>query len=162
MNNEVLELLDKTSKLDLSKIKARVTKENSWTDEHASVVENQYKMFFSLIGSNLGDGLSPPTTDIDLFWHAHIIHTMKYAKDCKSIHGKFLHHHPLNESSSIESDSAKVFCDVFSVQLSLEEISALQISNDNMSQCSERGCKGHSDDDIIQCTGNGDDWDDNH
>lgn len=35
-----------------------------------------------------------PTVDIDSVWHAHILDTAKYAQDCDSIFGFFLHHFP--------------------------------------------------------------------
>ncbi len=35
-----------------------------------------------------------PTGDVDEIWHEHILHTNKYALDCKKLFGKFLHHFP--------------------------------------------------------------------
>ena len=35
-----------------------------------------------------------PTDDIDMIWHAHILDTEQYAKDCNHLFGEFLHHEP--------------------------------------------------------------------
>jgi hypothetical protein len=35
-----------------------------------------------------------PSKEIDKFWHAHILDTMKYAEDCQQVFGYFLHHFP--------------------------------------------------------------------
>jgi len=35
-----------------------------------------------------------PSKEVDAFWHAHILDTMKYAEDCEEIFGYFLHHFP--------------------------------------------------------------------
>ena len=35
-----------------------------------------------------------PMFDVDIFWHYHILDTMKYAADCDAIFGYFLHHFP--------------------------------------------------------------------
>jgi hypothetical protein len=35
-----------------------------------------------------------PQFDVDIFWHYHILDTMKYAVDCDNVFGYFLHHFP--------------------------------------------------------------------
>jgi hypothetical protein len=35
-----------------------------------------------------------PLFDVDIFWHYHILDTMKYAADCEQVFGYFLHHFP--------------------------------------------------------------------
>jgi hypothetical protein len=32
--------------------------------------------------------------DVDEFWHTHILQTMKYADDCETMFGTFVHHAP--------------------------------------------------------------------
>jgi hypothetical protein len=36
----------------------------------------------------------PPTKDIDMFWHAHILDIHHDEADCDRIFGYFLHHNP--------------------------------------------------------------------
>jgi hypothetical protein len=35
-----------------------------------------------------------PLFDVDIFWHYHILDTLKYAADCENVFGYFLHHFP--------------------------------------------------------------------
>ncbi|MBD2018613.1 hypothetical protein H6F43_00245, partial [Leptolyngbya sp. FACHB-36] len=35
-----------------------------------------------------------PTWEIDQVWHCHILDTDKYAKDCDTLFGQFIHHFP--------------------------------------------------------------------
>lgn len=37
-----------------------------------------------------------PSPDVDEIWHAHILHTREYARDCEDVFGPggFLHHSP--------------------------------------------------------------------
>ncbi len=35
-----------------------------------------------------------PSEEIDEIWHAHILDTRKYIKDCQAIFGEYLHHYP--------------------------------------------------------------------
>ena len=44
---------------------------------------------------------------VDTFWHAHILHTKKYSKDCAHIFGKFLHHTPETRTSFRRINSRK-------------------------------------------------------
>jgi hypothetical protein len=46
-----------------------------------------------------------PLFDVDIFWHYHILDTMKYAADCEQIFGYFLHHFPYS-GLRVEDDEA--------------------------------------------------------
>ncbi len=47
-----------------------------------------------MLAENDGKTISPWSDDLDLFWHEHILDTMKYAQDCKCIFGHFIQHDP--------------------------------------------------------------------
>ncbi|MDB5962986.1 MAG: hypothetical protein JWP59_4280, partial [Massilia sp.] len=59
-----------------------------------------------------------PTADVDAFWHFHILDTVKYARDCASAFGYFLHHKPdvefddddQQEELADEAGSAAAYC----------------------------------------------------
>ncbi len=36
----------------------------------------------------------PPSREIDYVWHAHILDTRSYQRDCRLIFGRFIHHDP--------------------------------------------------------------------
>lgn len=63
-----------------------------WSQHLINEVERQYRQFLKL--SALPGPVVVPTKLIDVFWHAHILDTRKYAEDCDQIFGRFLHHFP--------------------------------------------------------------------
>jgi hypothetical protein len=60
---------------------------------HADFCAKQYKRWLFLRRRFEGE-LMPPTKDIDMFWHAHILDTYQYEADCDRIFGYYLHHNP--------------------------------------------------------------------
>src|SRR5687767_6601564 len=82
--------------LDLGLIKMKLTdpeEGQGWSREYADRVEIGYKRFLTLL-AKYPDEVIACTKDVDRFWHAHILDTMKYADDCAQIFGFFLHHYP--------------------------------------------------------------------
>ncbi len=80
--------------LDAIKIKLLDPKEGKgWSREYADQMEVAYKRFLFL-SVKYPEMPTVPTTDIDTFWHYHILDTMKYAEDCQNVFGFFLHHFP--------------------------------------------------------------------
>jgi len=84
------------AQLDFSMIRMKLSDVNEgmgWSTEKLDFVEDRYRKFLTL---NL---LYPdldivPTSDIDTFWHAHILDTEKYQEDCSRVFGRMLHHFP--------------------------------------------------------------------
>lgn len=64
-----------------------------WTVTDAMHCMRLYKNFLLLFKLYPGESLVP-TREIDEFWHAHILYTKKYHRDCISIFGHYLHHEP--------------------------------------------------------------------
>lgn len=64
-----------------------------WTREEADRHELEYKRFLALV-AKYPDDVITPDTNVDKFWHGHILDTMKYAEDCQAVFGYFLHHFP--------------------------------------------------------------------
>jgi hypothetical protein len=64
-----------------------------WNSETADKVEEKYKMWLFL-KRKYENELVPPSRDIDVFWHAHILDTHAYFRDTAAIFGKYLHHYP--------------------------------------------------------------------
>jgi hypothetical protein len=84
------------SMLDLDAIKVKLMHMESgegWSLEYASAVEREYRRFLYLM-KTYPDEPTAPLTDVDTFWHYHILDTMKYAADCEQVFGFFLHHFP--------------------------------------------------------------------
>jgi hypothetical protein len=91
-NNE----FEAISELDLDPIKVKLMHKESgegWTLEYANAVESEYRRFLYLM-KMFPNEQTAPLFDVDVFWHYHILDTMKYADDCESVFGYFLHHFP--------------------------------------------------------------------
>jgi len=84
--------------LDLESVKSRATDPElgeGWTREYADSIETAYKTYLTMLvkyPDHAEDILL--SKDVDEFWHTHILQTMKYADDCESVFGQFLHHSP--------------------------------------------------------------------
>ena len=82
--------------LDLDPIKFKLMDANEgygWTRAEADRQETEYKRFLALVAKFPEEAIVP-NKDVDKFWHAHILDTMKYAEDCQNVFGYFLHHFP--------------------------------------------------------------------
>lgn len=89
------ELRNKIWKIDLEPIMVKLmdTKEGKGWDLETvqSAVEEYRRFLFLTVGF---PDVIVPTEFVDAVWHAHILDTMKYAKDCEENFGYFLHHFP--------------------------------------------------------------------
>ena len=82
--------------LDLNPIRVKLMHKESgegWSLEQVNEVELEYRRFLHLLKLFPNEPVSP-RFDVDIFWHYHILDTMKYAADCEHIFGYFLHHNP--------------------------------------------------------------------
>ncbi len=87
-------LREKISQLDLAIIKKKLITNYNWLKSEAEEAEKQYKNFIYICIKYAGEHSFSPSTDVDEFWHQHILDTEKYTKDCTFIAGKYLHHRP--------------------------------------------------------------------
>ena len=82
--------------LDLGPVKVKLMDKEEgkgWTAEQVNMAEKWYKRFLFLCLKCPSKPIVPSKVN-DAFWHYHILDTMKYAEDCQSIFGYFLHHFP--------------------------------------------------------------------
>src|SRR5437879_8204648 len=81
--------------LDLSSVRAKVVEKLGWSQDQALRVEGDYKRFlYALAHKDKDDLLSPPTPEVDEFWHQHILDTRKYREDCEKVFGHYVDHTP--------------------------------------------------------------------
>ncbi|MGA8810009.1 MAG: glycine-rich domain-containing protein-like [Thermoanaerobaculia bacterium] len=85
--------LDRVNQLDFTMLKRKLMEEHNWTAEFIDEVESLYRKFLAL-NARYPDQKICPTGPIDSFWHAHILDTRAYAKDCEVVFGQLLHHFP--------------------------------------------------------------------
>ncbi|MYN01610.1 glycine-rich domain-containing protein-like [Pseudoduganella sp. DS3] len=82
--------------LDLEPIKVKLMHEESgegWSLEKVNAVEFEYRRFLYLM-KTFPNEQTAPLMDVDIFWHYHILDTMKYFIDCENVFGYYLHHFP--------------------------------------------------------------------
>lgn len=94
--------------LDLTPVKAKLMHGESgegWSLAYAEKMEREYRRFLHLV-KQFPDEHVVPLFDVDVFWHYHILHTMKYAADCDLVFGYFLHHDPYSAFES-EADESR-------------------------------------------------------
>jgi hypothetical protein len=84
--------------LDLDPIRFRVMDKESgegWTRDYAETIEQAYRAYLTMLVKHPEDAEDIVVSkDVDEFWHAHILHTMKYTEDCEKVFGSYLHHNP--------------------------------------------------------------------
>jgi hypothetical protein len=88
--------LQKVRLLDLSPIAYQLMQSRSglqWTREQTTTAIAHYLAFLYLIHRYPHLQLSP-SWEIDQVWHYHILDTVKYAEDCQTLFGYFIHHFP--------------------------------------------------------------------
>ncbi|WLI90069.1 glycine-rich domain-containing protein-like [Massilia sp. R2A-15] len=84
--------------LDLASIKTKLMNPESgegWSRDRVDAAEFEYRRFLYLAKLYPHESAAP-LCDVDIFWHHHILDTMKYAADCEQVFGYFLHHLPDN------------------------------------------------------------------
>lgn len=82
--------------LDLEPIKVKLMHKESgegWSLAYANAMEFEYRRFLFIM-KTFPHEQAAPLMDVDIFWHYHILDTMKYAVDCDAVFGHFLHHFP--------------------------------------------------------------------
>ena len=87
--------------IDLDRIVRQVAAKHRWTPERTREAELWYRNFLYL-RSQHPEPVAMIVKDADTVWHAHILHTRKYADDCDRVFGELLHHEPVDQSLSAE------------------------------------------------------------
>jgi hypothetical protein len=85
--------LRKAESLDLTALKRQLVNTGRMTPEQCDEAESLYRRFLAL-QMRYPDRKICPTGPIDEFWHAHILDTEAYRRDCLTLFGHALHHYP--------------------------------------------------------------------
>jgi hypothetical protein len=92
---DIREAEEKIQTIDLSRIENRLKRERlDWDNERITTAIQEYRRYLTMILIFSDHPFMPPTRDSDEVWHAHILHTIKYAEDCESVFGIFIDHEP--------------------------------------------------------------------
>jgi hypothetical protein len=88
-------MLRAIDELDFERIKVKLMHRHggATTPEAIDRAEAGYRQFLKLAAKYPGVPVVPSEA-VDEFWHMHILDTQRYADDCASIFGYFVHHDP--------------------------------------------------------------------
>lgn len=64
-----------------------------WQQDKIEFCEREYRRWLFLLRKHEGEILSP-TRAMDEYWHAHILDSRAYMRDCARIFGRYVHHNP--------------------------------------------------------------------
>lgn len=83
--------------IDLVPVREELIRKKVFRPRRAEEAVREYRRFLFLQGIFLrpdGDGCAVfvPPDEVSEVWHAHILMTRKYAADCETLFGRFLHH----------------------------------------------------------------------
>ncbi|MGY4537411.1 hypothetical protein ACVW0P_001830 [Mucilaginibacter sp. UYNi724] len=82
--------------IDFTMVKLKIQDKEEglgWIAAQCDEAEKDYKKFLALKRTYPEKEIVPNKL-VDLFWHQHILDTQKYASDCETIFGYFVHHFP--------------------------------------------------------------------
>lgn len=64
-----------------------------WQQDKIEFCEREYRRWLYLLRKHDGEILSP-TRAMDEYWHAHMLDSRAYMRDCARIFGRYVHHNP--------------------------------------------------------------------
>ena len=92
-DEQIASSLKRVGSLDFGMLKRKLGEEKGWSPEYQCEVEELYRRFLAL-NMVYKDQKICPTGPVDEFWHAHILDTRAYERDCEQLFGEYLHHFP--------------------------------------------------------------------
>lgn len=93
--------------IDIGRITKLVVRANpKWNVERLREAGEEYLRFLQLCKTYPEHKISAPA-DIDEFWHAHMLDSANYCRDCEIYFGYYLHHDPCigNTEDSISAEN---------------------------------------------------------
>ncbi len=109
--NSLAQALRHIYTLDFSPVIERMVRKQGWSRRSARRAVLQYRNFLALRRKYGNANQFIPSVDIDEVWHNHILFTAQYHRDCQTIFGDYVHHHPqaLSPSSSVRAQLAEQY-----------------------------------------------------
>ena len=101
-------ILGRVASLDLSRVEARLRQEKTLPPETVAAAVDEYRKFLALAAVERKP-LGMLSTWVDEVWHAHLLFTRQYARDCAAVIGHFLHHTPALPEAPVASEDERRF-----------------------------------------------------
>ena len=83
--------LEKVMNFDLSEVAEYVSERYPAIDINKAVTQYRYFIYLTVA---TGKNAPVPSDEVDLIWHAAILHTRDYFRFCQEVAGYFIHHQP--------------------------------------------------------------------
>ena len=137
----------KVENLDLERFSRKILNDENRsgeiTPETVEISEMEYRRFLTLKVENPEVTLTP-TPLMDLFWHAHILDTMSYARDCEEIFGRFMHMSLTSDliRSGISFDDDRSWEDMCTLYKERFGEEPVFLGKDGAANCSVDDCHG--------------------
>ena len=133
----------RVDELDLGPIAFKLQLEHGWSTEHVNHALAQYRLWLKTVACHFGASIIP-NKEVDTVWHTHILDTRKYAEDCDTVFGEFLHHFPYFGMRGTEdkvalhtafADSQEMIRKIFG-----EELRPYEFRDDESALCGPENC----------------------
>jgi hypothetical protein len=82
--------------IDLADILERASKREGWTSGQERLAEKWYRGYLWLSHLHGRRPVFAIVAEADELWHAHIVYTKRYRRDCQRVFGDFLDHNPVH------------------------------------------------------------------
>lgn len=92
--------------LNLATVRDALLREGVWDTKKLARAQQEYRRFLLLCGLHPKIKISP-VVEVDKFWHAHILDTERYHRDCMKLFGRYLHHNP-NFGTTSKTGAARI------------------------------------------------------
>lgn len=91
--------------LDLGRVRKLVERAKpDWDEDRLSAAQVEYLRFLQLCKMYPDRKIAAPE-DVDQFWHAHMLDSKSYVRDCDGYFGYYLHHDPCIGSADMANDA---------------------------------------------------------
>ncbi len=103
---------------DLGRVMPRVKRDNpDWTEDRLRNAEFEYRRFLQLCKTFPEQKISA-APDIDEVWHAHMLDSVFYMRDCDAYFGYYLHHDPCIGETDLKGvdDTLAIFAAAFETE----------------------------------------------
>lgn len=164
--SKIAKAVNRTTSIDLSKIAHRLTTKLGWSLDLTTMAIAEYRRFLVLGAvKSQREWHLVPTQVIDEVWHAHILHTRQYVRDCEAIFGHYFHHSPSSATgNSPEKHQMREWhkrtISLYQTVFGSEPPVTVwpMVSNDNCSKCDgdcdgPHNCQGECDHCATNCNG---------
>ncbi len=112
---EVNETMARAMSFDMKSILERYKKDHKVQDELITLHHQELMRYLVMCSLSPKEGIEMMSKEVDPLWHTFILFTKDYARFCKQVAGRFIHHAPnVNKQENNIKEKAEKFISVYS------------------------------------------------